>query len=57
MNIHETITFIHIYMPTHKHIHDYMYTHISTDILTRLLILLHQELLVLLLALLPSASL
>ena len=33
MNIHETIIFIHIYMPTHKHIHRYMYTHMSTDIL------------------------
>ena len=29
MNIHETIIFIHIYMPTHKHIHRYMYTYIS----------------------------
>ena len=38
MNIHEII-FIHIYMPTHKHIHGYMYKYISTDLLTRLSIL------------------
>ena len=36
MNIHETIIFIHIYMPIHKHIHRDMYKYISTDILTRL---------------------
>ena len=40
MNIHETIIFTHIYMPTHKHIHHYMYKYISTDILTRLPILI-----------------
>ena len=33
MNMHETIISIHIYMPTHKHIHRYMYKHISTDTL------------------------
>ena len=33
--MHETIIFIHIYMPTHKHIHRYMYKYISKDILTR----------------------
>ena len=38
MNIHETI--INIYMPIHKHIHRYMYRYISTDILTRLPILM-----------------
>ena len=32
MSVHETIIFIHIYMPTHKHIHRYMYKYISTDI-------------------------
>ena len=47
MNVHETIVFIHIYMPTHKHIHRYMYKYIyiyiyiSTDILTRLPILIY----------------
>ena len=40
MNIHEAIIFIHIYIPTHKHIHRYMYKYISTDILTRLPILI-----------------
>ena len=39
MNKHETIIFIHIYMPTHKHIQRYMYKYISTDIQTRLPIL------------------
>ena len=27
---------MHIYMPSYKHIHRYMYKYISTDILTRL---------------------
>ena len=36
MNIHETLIFIRIYMPTHKHILHHMYKYISTDILTRL---------------------
>ena len=36
MNIHETVIFIHIYMPTHKHIHRYMYKYMPADILTRL---------------------
>ena len=40
MNIHETIIYLHICMPTHKHIHRHMYKHISTDILTRLPILI-----------------
>ena len=40
MNILETIIFIHIYMPTHKHLHRYVYKYISTDILTRLPILI-----------------
>ena len=40
MNMHETIIFIHIYMPRHKHIHRYMYKYISTNILTRLPILI-----------------
>ena len=35
MNIHDTILFIHIYMPTHKHIHRYMYKYRSTDILKK----------------------
>ena len=39
MNICETI-FIHIYMPSHKHMHSYMYKYISTTILSRLPILL-----------------
>ena len=34
------IIFIHIYMPTHKHIHRRMYKYISTGILTRLPILI-----------------
>ena len=40
MNIHETIIFIHIYMSAHKHIHRHMYKYISTDLLTRLPILI-----------------
>ena len=28
MNIHETIIFIHIYMSTHKYIHQHMYKYI-----------------------------
>ena len=39
IQIHETVIFIHIYMPVHKHIHRYMYKYISTDIVTRLPIL------------------
>ena len=39
MNLHETITSIHIYMSTHKHIKRHMYKYISTNILTRLPIL------------------
>ena len=39
MNINETVIFIHIYMPSQKHIHRHMYKYISTDILTRLPIL------------------
>ena len=39
MNILETITSIHIYMSTHKHIHRHMYKYTSTNILTRLPIL------------------
>ena len=31
MNIHETIIFIHIYMPTHKRIHRYMYIYRHTN--------------------------
>ena len=40
MNIHKTLIFIHIYMSTHKHIHRNMYKYISTDVLTRLPILI-----------------
>ena len=40
MNIHETIIFMHMYKSTHKHIHHHMYKYISTDIQTRLPILI-----------------
>ena len=40
MKIHETIISIHIYLSTHKHIHRHTYKYISTNILTRLPILI-----------------
>ena len=42
MNKHEAIIFMHIDMSTHKHIHRHMYKYMTTDILTRLPILISQ---------------
>ena len=40
MHIHEAIIFIHINMPTHKHMHHHICKYISTDILRKLPILI-----------------